>query len=870
MKLTGSYTNRLGQEISIEISDGVDSNVHTLGDEDFGLSDDPIEIETSVNDNFDVLVKSSATITIVTRNFEPDFFAKSYRDVTAVIKRDNEVIFSGYIVPMSLSQDFVEVYEDMELNCVDYLSTLENYNYKGAGTTESYELAKAGAEQRSFADIIKEILGTENVYFDQSKSYSTKDVCREIFTKTIISDLLFFGDEEDDVWTQEEVLEAILRYFDLHIVQIGDSFYIFSWATIKEDADSIEFINLFTGETKTVSRATTTITDSVSANSDASISMDEIYNQIKVKCSLEPIEDIIEPPLEESSLTSPFPTKQLYMREYWSDGEGKKAIRAFFNMINGTAGDYEEAGTTDWYVHVKNNTKWTFGTAGSDIITQLCSDGTNQQSLPNWLASNIGAAILSLGSVKKQYSTNNNSPTSKVDMSNYLVVSVNGNGLDGEDVSKPTVSELQAAIPVATYKGNVAGGNFSPQDERTTNYIVISGSIIMNPIMNKTDDYSNLKKYDDESSFTTKYWHKTVPSRNNNDGRYYSQQFFKATSPKDEVSYDADTQSGFCPFTNEGPQEYEFKYSAIGDSTDTISKVSVLQCMLIIGDKCVVETGTDGQTSDFAWQTYKTREECADDDEYYQQSFAIGFNPKIGDKLIGTEFSIQNNIDYTMGLDEEGMAIPIKMSDHISGKVTFIILGPVNSMWSDITRRHPTMFRHTKWTENSVLLLAHTSSILVKSFEIKVTSDNGMNDISDDDSDVVYVSDTDEAFINKKEVDFKINSALTSDECAAVGVKNQVSLSTPLNADTKNGIMSLTDLKSGNTSKPEQLYVDSYYNDWHKPRIGLELTVIDNNTSFFDRYQHPALEGKKLYTTSLIRHTNDGEAELKLRERNDD
>lgn len=872
MKLTGEYYNNLGQLISVELSNGDTTTADTtFGSAEFGLAEDPIEIETAVNDTFDVFVKSSATITIVTRNFTSDFFSKNARDVSAKISRDGVVVFSGYVEPMSFSQDFISIYDDLELNCLDYLSTLESYNYKGIGTTTTYETVKASAQQRTFADIIKEILGTVSVYYDQSKSYSTKAESVGIFTKTSISDLLFLGDSEDDVWTQEEVLESILKYFDLHIIQIGDDFYIFSWATVKASADSIEFVGIFDGTTKTITRKTTSITSDVASDDEASITMGDIYNQIKVKCDLQAIDDVIDPPLQEDSLTSPYSGKQLYMREYWSDGNGQAAIYAFSDLLRGQSNDYEAAGTTDWYIHAKNNSKWTFGTAGSDIISQLCSTGTNQQTLANWMSKNIGAAIISFGSVKKQLSKNDNSPTSKVSMTDYLVISVNGNGKDDtsdtDTISQPTVDAIKAAIPVATYNGNVSGGNFSPTDEKTINYIVISGNVVLNPIMGMTAPYSSVKSLD-HSGMVNSYFHKTVPSRNNDDGRYYTQEYFKATKPSDTATEDTDNTQGLVPYTGEGPQLYEFKYSAIGDSTDTVSKIAVLQCMLIIGDKCVVETGTEGQTADFTWQTYKERSACASDDEYYQQSFTIGFDPKIGDKLIGTEFPIQNNIDYTMGLDEEGIAIPIKMSDHISGKVQFVILGPVNTRWSDISRRHPSFWRHTKWTTGSALLLAHTSSIMLRDFEIKVVSDNGGNS-NNDDNDIVYVSDTDETFVNKKEEEFKINSALTTDECTELGTKSQISLSTPFSTETKNGILSLTDLVRKETAKPEQLYVDAYYKEWHQPRAELQLSVFDKVITFFDKYEHPALPGKVFYTTSITRHANDGDAEINIREKDD-
>ena len=56
-----------------------------------------------------------------------------------------------------------------------------------------------------------------------------------------------------------------------------------------------------------------------------------------------------------------------------------------------------------------------------------------------------------------------NSPTSKVNMTNYLAVSVNGNGIDNdENKTYPSVADIQKNIPYAVYTGNKAGGVFSP------------------------------------------------------------------------------------------------------------------------------------------------------------------------------------------------------------------------------------------------------------------------------------------------------------------------------------------------------------------------------------------------------------------------
>ena len=516
------------------------------------------------------------------------------------------------------------------------------------------------------------------------------------------------------------------------------------------------------------------------------------------------------------------------------------------------------------------------GNTEIDIVDYFGGEGTKQHALPDWLGQAPGAAIMALGSVKINTANDDNSPTSKVNMTNYLVVSVNGNGVDNdENNTYPSVADIQKNIPYAVYTGNKAGGVFSPSDEETTNYIVLSGKVILNPIMRQTNTYTNLynKEWHGGLPIGLKeneiyVWHQTVPSRNNGDGRYYTRQYWQAETPDKEVSWHEGADSGFYPYTGEGPEEYEFKYSAVGDSTDTISKVAVLACMLVIGDKCVVETGTEGQTTDFVWQKYKERSECQSDDEYYQQCFTIGFDPKIGDKLVGTEFSIQNNIDYKMGIDAEGIAIPITKGDKISGQVRFMILGPVNATWDVITRRHPTFFRHTKWSSSSVPLLAHVSSILIKSFEVKIYSDNGLISNGDDDNDIIYMSDTKETFVNKKDdLEFKINSALTATECAQLGVSNTVKLSTPLNISTGDGVLEVYDRNGNVKAKPEQIYVDSYYTEYHKPRIVMEqkLRDIDNVVSLFNHYRHEALN-KEFFVQGIGRNLIEGRADLTLKE----
>ena len=921
MYIHGSFLSQQSDTITVHIVTGNDrTQAIEIGTEkaDVYFSEDPAEIENEVNDTFDVLLRNSAKIRLLCGNLITNLFSTSCRDAVVNIYKNDTCIFAGFIEPQILSQPYNDRWDELELNCIDALSALQYSKYKNVGALGViYAFVKAEAAQRSFYDIATEILqgvtkgldilGNQNIkfWYDGSKAVDAQTANRyQVFKQLSISDLLFMGDDESDVWQQDEVLEEILKYLNLHIVQDGFNFYIFSWESVKATPDKIIWHDIVANSTKTTAQGAVTIALANVADCDTTISIGDVYNQLLLTAKVEDIESVIESPLDDDLLDSPFTNKQKYLTEYSSDGEGSRAYNAMKAMVNDKSTDYDAGTITDWYVQVMRNKQWSFSMKGNtavDLVQYFGADGTNQHALPMWLGTSAGAAILALGSVKQYTAKNDNSPTSKVSMTNYLVVSVNGNANNDESQARPNADTIKQNMPYAVYNGNSAGGVFSPSDEDTTNYIVLSGKLILNPIMATTGNFSAMrKKMGDRPPYqgsgggggTTPppmyFWHKTVPSRNNGDGRYYTRRYWKATTPSEEATWNEGKDDGFYPYTGEGPEEYEFKYSAVGDGTDTISKVAVLACMLVIGNKCVVEKTPDNDQGDtdekgnpipytnvvgeayknFVWKEFKERSKCSSDDEYYQQSFTIGFDPKIGDKLIGTEFDLQKTFSYKVGIDAEGIGIPIRKKDKVSGAVRFMILGPVNVTWDEITRRHPTFFRHTKWGKNTIPLMAHVSSILIKSFEVKVYSDNGLISNGNDDNDIIYMSDTKETFVNKKDdLEFKINSALTATECAKLGVSNTVKLSTPLNISTGDGVLEVYDRNGNVKAKPEQIYVDSYYTEYHKPRIVMEqkLRDIDNVVSLFNHYRHEAL-GKEFFVQGIGRNLIEGRADLTLKE----
>lgn len=859
--------------------------------------DDPMELTSQVNDTFDPLLCSQANVTLLCRHYLQDFFCNSCRDAVVNIYKGEACIFAGYIEPQTFSQDYSEEYDEVGLTCVDALSALRYSNYQDIGALGvNYADVKRKARQRTFGSMLEEMIkgvtdgidlkdgSTPKVFYDGSKAVDATEAHRYTVLDDIsVSELLFLGDEEDDVWTQEEVVEEMMRYLNLHLMQVGKDIYLFSWETLRKGG-SIQWKDLKGGDLVSMTMGEYEIQTDDTSDETPQLSVSATYNQLLLTDKVEEMESIVESPLDGSSLTPAFGGMQKYMTEYSADGKAKSGFPAFRDMVKGVATSYDRAQITDWFVQVKTHASWKFYTSdGKGTHVNIADEyykGENQQRvLTDALRKGIGAAIVAMGSVEKKNGGNDNSPVTSVALTDNLVLAVNGSD------TFPTEDNILKACPVAEYVGNTAGGNFSPSDEDTINYVVVSGKLVLNPTMDMTGRYSEIKKAAESSDLLawTTYRGVCVPCRTDTGGRWYTCQYWKAKGWRDEVSQDDDADSpekrrAIYPFTNTGPEEYEFSYSAIGDYTDNVSKVGVVQCMLIIGDKCVVEKqpgetlGTDkagtgnGTPDDFVWQRYKTRQECASDDEYYRQSFAIGFDPKLKDKIVGTEFDIQKNAPYTLGISAEGTAIPIHKADQVSGQVRFLILGPVNAEWNQITRRHPSFWRHTKWGSESVSLLQKIQSIFIRDFEVKVKSDNGlMGDV--DDKDIVYMSDTKESFVNKKDdLEFKFTTALTSKECKQLGVNNSVKLSSPMNTATGDALGSIYDRNSETTAKPEQHYVDNFWQEWHEPRVEMRQGMMDQGkASPFGRY-HLASIGKTFFVEGIDRNLENGTATLILKE----
>ena len=875
------FKSDLYPEVSLEIGSSPNGLFEENQNFQVYFSSDAVEVTTeSPEDTFAPIIKHSATVNLLTKTYIGQYFwSESPIDIRVEIFRNKEIIFSGFVTQGSYSQSYADCYDELNISCVDYLSVLEYYNY--ADISHNYDSYKTSATNVSFQKIFNNLLidgldfhfgQKSSLYYDQSKdSVFLKNT---IFDDIEFSELNFLGDDEDSVDTKEDVLSKILTYLNLHIVQLGKDYLIFDWDFINNVSEgNASYIDLW-NRSKTFTKSLLTSPDYPElikrfhySSSSTNLSIADVYNKIQVNCALDSTDDAIVSPFDDEITTQVYPKKYLYQTEVLSPGKGFGDAKEFLDYVKNNDKSVDDDFTViDYYIQQISNPSWTlygghdvqkdFTVVHQDILKYVPYNSKGEPYkayyIPGIFPKRFGVtALYSIGCIqKKQEDINKDmskvSPNS-LQMSPYIVISVNGNGDDSENGHKPTDQDIIDAVPIAEYTGNISGGVYSPVDDDTTNYMIFSGKIMYVPrtwseltfvwdVVKQVDNFASLFTY-------------TVPYFKDEGKTFRTNKFYTVDNPtsiQDDSVFDGSSRdftdqrrSPYLDLSFVNSQDkvkwFQYNYTRLedgsGSSIDNIKKLSVFECQLIIGDKTFVETVNSDGSSTYSWETYNP----AYDKTVNQQSFTLGIDPNKGDYILGQDFEIENNITFDMNLGStKGFAIPIKKSDNLKGNIVFKILGPFQLQWNDITKRHKTMFRHTKYTDHYKYILANCSSIVIKDFNCKLISDNSGLEVNNE-KDLIYVSTEDKKFTNSYETDFDITSGLSSQECYEKQINNKIYMNYPVT--TKGEVVTKIVNKNYQVSenqegdpvflqdKPEKFYIDQYFREYSKPRIIFQVPV---------------------------------------------
>ena len=746
---------------------------------------EPVIINTDRQDLTKRIIISQATINLLSnQNMTDMLFASTNRSIPVTITRDKNICFFGYVDPLQFDQGYAHNWESVQITATDPLGALEQLNVG--------DLKKQGIDPNTTITSWDLMLAIFTAAGISTVNDTINSTVKSAMKGTNIKPSIFFGESEDDWMTLYDTLTEICKYFNLYVAYYNNAVNIS--CTINETSVPHNISSF----------------KNAAADSSTSISVDDTYSQVTVTAEIEPVDDIIVSYDDNDYLYSDYHNMDKYMTEYISEGEGKRAYNGFYDLITTGKTDYDQGYYIDHFCYVMRNDMWDFGE--KNYTTQGYTD---QRDVLNYLKVNSGkGAIIGFGKGNK-LNDKDNSPVASVSLTNYLVISVNGT-FDNSDAGGTTMEKMITdATPVCSYKG-LSSSILSPSDPTITNYIVISGKILLNPLQpltgpnwkTETEKLTNtIQSCIDVKESTwplAPIWHNTVPMSDNGDGAYYQQKWYN------------DEKIGIYGFIdNSKNQRFEYKYDRPGDSTDRISKLPILACELKVGDKYCVERLDMGETGvgKFQWMTEL---ECAN--AGVQPVFTIGIDPKIDDKVVGQSFSIQNNVNYKAGLDKTGTAIPIKASDKLAGDISFKILGPYNLAWEEISSyTHGWAFyKKTHWRSTLYHVLQYIQSIMVSNLKIEMASDNGLinKNASNADNDLVYASDEKTAYTDKLEEDIKICTPLTLDECQRHGVKYQISNSYIYKTDNT-PFYGFT--VGSDVTKPEECLVDYYYKEYCTP-----------------------------------------------------
>lgn len=267
-EIRGTFRDKNNQAVVVIISCTRWNDTIRIGEGDpcdIYFHKDPVVIQTEMDETMDVIIMKSCTVKLYVKNYMGDrLFSGKSRDIMINVWKSGICLFAGFVEPNVYNQDYNHVYDQLTLTCTDALATLQYYPYNNIYTKQEYETAKNecgkitinGILSRVFAPIPQmDLANARNniIYYDGSIRVSSSDGPAELFGKVTLYDLLWYGDEKDDMMNCDEVLEEVLKYFDLHIMQNGCNFYIFNWQSIK-NRQTIDWYPILVGDSYQISQ----------------------------------------------------------------------------------------------------------------------------------------------------------------------------------------------------------------------------------------------------------------------------------------------------------------------------------------------------------------------------------------------------------------------------------------------------------------------------------------------------------------------------------------------------------------------------------------------------------------------------------------
>lgn len=379
MQISGQFKDLHDNTIDVLIYKAGDLTVYNIDDyldenHHFCFSDEnPVVITRECNDLFEPIISSSCSIHLQSNIWCGDMlFANGIGDIIVRVKRTvnnvEEVIFVGYVTPLTYSQDVNKQFNEIEINCKDVLGFLED---RTLSTGSTYETVLANAQYRTFTNIFKLLgLGDTSSYsfVFPNEAYTTTlylDQNVAEYKDLQISDNLWIGTSKDDEMNMKDILLEILKYTNSRIISTNgiNHFVISNNNTTSQNT----FFNVNANENQTLLVTSSDMPQIDKSNEQVTI--DDCFNVIGVRCDLEKVDDVIVSPLEKTKYIKPYTNKQLFMSEYACENEdavyGSRYYDNWLSMIEqdqpvyyNNITDYSKLWMKHWYIRFCKAQDW--------------------------------------------------------------------------------------------------------------------------------------------------------------------------------------------------------------------------------------------------------------------------------------------------------------------------------------------------------------------------------------------------------------------------------------------------------------------------------------------------------------------------------
>ena len=830
----------------------------------------PITIQSDTSDTFEHVYIRSATVTLVSNyDIREYVVASNYMDIPIIIKRANaneadnidiiywSTVFNGFVNPMSFNQPFALRWNEFELECTDKLGILEYKKFPELLQDKQGNIDISYKTPREFIDLALSVCKFAVNYY--IKYDHTKD--------TKINPAIFIGDSEDDWMTCKDVLEEIGKLYGCYFWQDGGICYV----------RNILFYNL---------NNPYKITKNDYMSDDANISVDTAYNLIKCEVDISSIDSNFINPFDKDAITPTTKWPERILTEFIANGPDIRTLDRFKKMLESTSetkdwstyrdASYKQCDIYDHYAQIMKNDQFEFSvydetgqlTRPSYLDDVSVGGGggnseTNAISTLNWLKKHPGrGAFIGYGTTGNVIDQTNSSSININDMKTALVIQIGGECSDTDIEKTRLQKQIEDNIPICTYKVN-SSVNITPNDPSTVNYLLVNGSIILNPVQEKTgirwtNSYNNIysksqntvqeclnlwKEYPDIYSYARDS-SKSLLGRyitiNGSTQAYYQNVTWNNT--EDEVNYPfnqnilTNEKSQFHPNLKVTTEQFKWQgsYYEKDDPSeiDDLYYVPILSCELKIGDKYLCEDMVKMKEYNLRSLNPKTIQEiykwCTLDEANelgLATHFTICIDPNIGDYIIGKEYKIKQTTNISFGLDKNGFAIPIPYSAALNGNVSLRILGPVNASWDDVGYgKSGWWFWKKWWTKHKYKpLLSYIENIIITDLSFELVSDNQRKEQLNEDNDLIYCSDASGKYVDEQSFSCKFCTSLTTDEVNELGIDYNLNNSSIV--DVNNNPWTGMTYETVDGVKLEEARVSEQYAIWNKPRNIFEATL---------------------------------------------